>query len=328
MTRPSRLLTWLLWRFAVDDALVGDLHEECGRGRSAWWCWRQALVAIASLTSREVQAHARSATAMAILGVCVIAPLYSFEWRNFGNLWLMRFPQVLVGFAAFACVQGAVAGLFVARLSPAQPLPMVMTVTTVVWVASIIVGASALQGAPAPVPAPLLLFWIAVSVVLTPVGIVAGGLAGATERAASRMAIPPGVVPAGGHGRPSSPAAEVARLPIGPAGSSIPHRPGRVRRGLGLTLIVLAAGIWLLYAIHLANGQSRPGTIAALAVGPPPWVSVLLSVAHLAALLTVGAGLVRGRNRSVVNGCALLFLTITVETVVLLQFLPQVGVGR
>jgi uncharacterized protein involved in exopolysaccharide biosynthesis len=47
---PPRLADWLLDRLTsggTSDSLVGDLHEQFGRGRSIAWYWRQATIAIA-----------------------------------------------------------------------------------------------------------------------------------------------------------------------------------------------------------------------------------------------------------------------------------------
>jgi len=41
---------WLLEKALTGhnrEALIGDLDEEFARGQSAWWYWRQAIVAVA-----------------------------------------------------------------------------------------------------------------------------------------------------------------------------------------------------------------------------------------------------------------------------------------
>ena len=48
-SRPPRLADWLLDRVASGrngESLVGDLHEQFGRGRSNGWYWRQTATAI------------------------------------------------------------------------------------------------------------------------------------------------------------------------------------------------------------------------------------------------------------------------------------------
>ena len=45
---------WLMDRFGVPDALIGDLVEQQRAGRSAAWLWRQAVVAVLETTRRRV----------------------------------------------------------------------------------------------------------------------------------------------------------------------------------------------------------------------------------------------------------------------------------
>jgi hypothetical protein len=45
---------WLMDRFSVPDALIGDLVEQRRAGRSAVWLWRQAVVAVLETTHRRI----------------------------------------------------------------------------------------------------------------------------------------------------------------------------------------------------------------------------------------------------------------------------------
>lgn len=56
--KPPRLAAWLIARLSrayCRDALIGDLAEEYGRGRSHAWYWLQALQAIASAAFDALQ---------------------------------------------------------------------------------------------------------------------------------------------------------------------------------------------------------------------------------------------------------------------------------
>src|SRR5579862_5057290 len=48
---------WLLEHFGVEQALIGDVLEECARGRSLFWCWHQVLTALVSRTAQDISAH-------------------------------------------------------------------------------------------------------------------------------------------------------------------------------------------------------------------------------------------------------------------------------
>ena len=57
---PLRLSTWLLGRLAPRhrrESLVGDLHEQMSRGRSAWWYRRQVFGTILAGLTTDVAAH-------------------------------------------------------------------------------------------------------------------------------------------------------------------------------------------------------------------------------------------------------------------------------
>jgi hypothetical protein len=56
-TQPPRLATRLLERFAPNEPLAGDLHEEYRAGRSSLWYWRQALTAVAIARTRGLSMH-------------------------------------------------------------------------------------------------------------------------------------------------------------------------------------------------------------------------------------------------------------------------------
>ena len=59
-SRPPRVADWLLFRLASGprrDSLIGDLHEQYRRGRSAAWYWRQTVKAILATIVSDLRRH-------------------------------------------------------------------------------------------------------------------------------------------------------------------------------------------------------------------------------------------------------------------------------
>jgi hypothetical protein len=59
-THPPMVATWFLKQLGSgpnNDALLGDLIEEYGQGRSRIWYWRQVLIAIVVSFCKEIGAH-------------------------------------------------------------------------------------------------------------------------------------------------------------------------------------------------------------------------------------------------------------------------------
>jgi len=87
-SQPPAGATWLLERFSFghrNDALIGDLVEEYGNGRSGAWYWRQALTAIAVAFCQEIRAHK-------LLAVRAVATGWAV-WYMYGvfvSPWLSR----------------------------------------------------------------------------------------------------------------------------------------------------------------------------------------------------------------------------------------------
>ena len=79
---PPRLATWLLEHLVPStsggQALAGDLQEECHRGRSRGWYWRQTLSALV-YGSLAVLDRLRVALLFAMLWSAA-TPLVVFEW--------------------------------------------------------------------------------------------------------------------------------------------------------------------------------------------------------------------------------------------------------
>jgi hypothetical protein len=70
--RPPRSALWLLQHFAAAryrESLAGDLIEQCARGRSRGWCWRQVLAALALAPASAI----RSAPWMAAVKAALLA---------------------------------------------------------------------------------------------------------------------------------------------------------------------------------------------------------------------------------------------------------------
>jgi hypothetical protein len=59
-SRPPRLADWFLLRLASGPrhpSLIGDLHEQYGRGRSTGWYWRQTVKAILVGIGSDLRRH-------------------------------------------------------------------------------------------------------------------------------------------------------------------------------------------------------------------------------------------------------------------------------
>ncbi len=83
MSRPLLTVRLLEW-FGTDparEALIGDLIEEIGLGRSRYWIWRQVMALCGLAALRRVLACAQStplivlAPGLLVLGALWIAPL-------------------------------------------------------------------------------------------------------------------------------------------------------------------------------------------------------------------------------------------------------------
>jgi hypothetical protein len=133
---PARAL-WLLERFGIaqgNAALMGDLVEEYGSGRSALWLWRQTLLAIAAAVTREPRDRKRAilravALVLALNLAFSFAGLYVFNnfaprpirggvgafWYVFGFLTSCVWPAI-VGWVVASTHRAHRAGAVVAYL--------------------------------------------------------------------------------------------------------------------------------------------------------------------------------------------------------------------
>jgi hypothetical protein len=79
MARPL-LALWLLERFdsyGTREALIGDLVEEIGKGRSRFWVWQQVLALCGLAAAGRVRNHAQAAHLIALaLGVFFVGGVW------------------------------------------------------------------------------------------------------------------------------------------------------------------------------------------------------------------------------------------------------------
>ena len=90
---PPRLATWLLNRFVAPnnrDSLIGDLAEQYQQGRSRFWYWRQAIVAVAVTCVRDIRDHKLLAARALTVGWLV------YWLASFPITWLARITRFWV----------------------------------------------------------------------------------------------------------------------------------------------------------------------------------------------------------------------------------------
>jgi hypothetical protein len=119
---------WLLERLGLDVALTGDLLEECARGRSVIWYWRQVLVAIWAGTWGAIFDHKLLALRAVATG-CALNGAWLFLWLKFLHIGLPgmpRFSLEAVASLSIILFTEAVTGWVVARTHRAHAIPMVL----------------------------------------------------------------------------------------------------------------------------------------------------------------------------------------------------------
>jgi hypothetical protein len=102
--QPPRLATWMLSHLCHGlrtDSLIGDLHEQVARGRSAAWYWRQVLFAIGTSARRAVRIHGLSFVAAITTGWAVMYAWYALNmWMTAPHVAAFRFARETLGFAS------------------------------------------------------------------------------------------------------------------------------------------------------------------------------------------------------------------------------------
>jgi hypothetical protein len=128
MRASPAISVWLLERLGLDPALTGDLLEECARGRSVVWYWRQVWIAIlvgirsSVLDNKLLAVHAIAigwATNLVFwfLYLRFLQPLAPIGPYNSLRGWLTNLSIILIAQPA--------TGWIVARTHRAHPIPMV-----------------------------------------------------------------------------------------------------------------------------------------------------------------------------------------------------------
>jgi hypothetical protein len=136
-----RLAFWLMDRYGVSEALVGDLFEE-SRQRSALWLWPQTIVAILRTIARDIRAHRLLGARAVITGAVVaqlsmpireiVTPLIRGEWAWTSEQWLnntLGFPVVPLPFLIVMSALSVITGWVVARLHRRHAMSMVSAYT-------------------------------------------------------------------------------------------------------------------------------------------------------------------------------------------------------
>ena len=177
---------WILERLGIDSALVGDLLEECGQGRSTLWFWKQILIAVWTGIWRSIFGHKLLALRAVTTG-CAVNGVWLFLWEKFLPIALPTYPSFSM--ESIACLllillSQAATGWVIARTHRAHAVPMALVfaiwltfwslVSEFSWIHRLLVN---------PAPESLsFLAWRLVPVSLVAFGIVAGAIAGACPR--------------------------------------------------------------------------------------------------------------------------------------------------
>jgi len=90
MRKPPSLANRIFERLGPgDDALLGDLLEEYGRGRSRAWYWSQVLASVVMYSTRGVTAQPRRALGVIAAGWLAVLALF-FAFGNVTTLAILR----------------------------------------------------------------------------------------------------------------------------------------------------------------------------------------------------------------------------------------------
>jgi hypothetical protein len=137
MRASHSIAIWLFERLGLDVALAGDLLEECARGRSVIWYWRQVLIAIWTGTWGAIFDHKVLALRAVATG-CAVNSVWTFLWLKFLHLGLPGTPIISIEAIASLSIlllTQTVTGWIVARTHRAHAIPMVLVfaIWLVLW---------------------------------------------------------------------------------------------------------------------------------------------------------------------------------------------------
>jgi hypothetical protein len=77
---------WLMQRFGVPDALIGDLVEQQRAGRSSVWLWHQVIVTVVETTHRAIRNQKGNALVTALLSAAALFVWVKSTWALY--LWV------------------------------------------------------------------------------------------------------------------------------------------------------------------------------------------------------------------------------------------------
>ena len=137
MRSSHAIAVWLLERLDLDVALTGDLLEECARGRSAIWYWRQVLIAVWVGIWGAIRDHKVLALRAVATG-CAVNAVWLFLWLKFLHFGLPERPMISIESIASLLIillTQAATGWIVARTHRSHAIPMVFVFVTwlVLW---------------------------------------------------------------------------------------------------------------------------------------------------------------------------------------------------
>jgi hypothetical protein len=128
MRSSQAIAVWLFERLDLDIALAGDLLEERARRGSAFWYWRQVLIALWIGIWRAIRDH-RVLALRAVATGFAIELLCFFFWGYLGSLLPGRLVLSLQSWTInwlLTLLNSVATGWVVARTHRAQPVPMVL----------------------------------------------------------------------------------------------------------------------------------------------------------------------------------------------------------
>lgn len=124
--RSSHPITvWLFERVDLDVALAGDLLEECARGRSAFWYWKQVLLATLIGIWGAILDHKVLALRAVATG-CAVNSVWLYLWQKFLHIGLsFRLSIESITTLFIILLTQTATGWIVARTHRKHALPMV-----------------------------------------------------------------------------------------------------------------------------------------------------------------------------------------------------------